>query len=198
MNGTPANSCLYGHPLLWRKTTNILQLQTWLHIRRHAPSNCTFQSQHYHSCSRWPQEKATITLKLLSTAVLAQMDPQIGSQDWNKEIRKEQEGCEFWLCRRSNISRLRKSHPGWFVCIHQVLLPFLREFVEYLHFAFIGAGRNGTLCSSFLRNTEFVLILALCPPKAEMEGVWNWSLKSPYLSFCFTCTQQHLVCTTVL
>lgn len=47
-----------------------------------------------------------------------------------------------------------RAEKDLFVCIHQILLPFLRGLVEYIYFTFIGAGRDGTLCTSFLRNTE--------------------------------------------
>lgn len=200
MDRTPANSCLYGHPLLWRKTTNILQLQTWLHILRHAPSNSTFQSQQHH----WPQEKATITLKLLSIAVLALMDAWI--TDWIMGLKQREQS------RRVVSSGY--AGEATFQGREGATQTDLFAFIRFCYHSW------GGLLSTY---TSLLLVLAEMGPSAlHFWGIQSLSCLLPFvhqkqrwkngslelilkgspcqflLHKCSTCTQQHLVCTTML
>lgn len=190
MDGTPANSCLYGHPVLWRKTTNILQLQTWLHILRHVPSKCTFQSQQHHSCSHWPQEKATSTLKLLSPAVLVLMDAW--TTDWIMGLKRREQnragGLWALAAQEKQCFRAEKKPPR-LICLHSscfVTIPEGLCWVHTLHFYWCWQGWDPL---HFIAE-EYTVCPACCPLSTKSRdgrtGVWNWSLKYPHVSFCST------------
>lgn len=191
MDITPANSCLYGHPLLWRKTTNILQLQTWLHILRHAPSNCTFQSQQHHSCSHRPQEKATITLKLLSTTVLALLDAW--TTDWIMGLKQREQNKAGGFV--SSGCAGGATLQGWERATQIDLFAFTR----FCYHSWGGLLSTYTSLLLLLARMgpsalHFLGIWRICPACCPLStknrdgrmGVWNWSLKSPHGSFYFT------------
>lgn len=190
MDGTPASSCLYGHPLLWRKATNILQLQTWLHTLRHAPS--TYLS------------KPAASLLLSLTPRKSHYHPKtfvhscFGPDGWldhrldqgTETKRRDQSIGGLWALAVQEKQHFRaEKEPPRLICLHFSGFVTIPEGVCWVHtLDFYWCWQRWDPLHFI--SEEYRVCPACCPLSTKNRdggmGNWNWSFKSPLVNFCFT------------